>query len=218
MPKFERDPLVALIIGILVILSGFGTLFADIVTAIGSIICGAGIIVFAFYWQKKRTAKAAAKAEEEAKLEALKAEEAARIKEEEERRKVNYTHRQVWIVDSFGKNEDGSDRQNILRKIKREIEPFEYGWGDVHLEDFYEADGSHGLAVVVDGFCIGNFPASEVRYMEEHADMIAGAKAFEVVGGGVIDGEKIDYEATITIKYYASEEDKAKAEAQALEK
>lgn len=99
------------------------------------------------------------------------------------------------------RNEDGSNRQTILRKIKRREPPFNKA-KDVTLAE-YDFKGSPALAVCVNGVQVGNVPQESVQYILDNWERIDKISAFEVDGGNrsKYTGETLKYGADLYIRY-----------------
>lgn len=65
MPKLSIGPLVLILIGALVMITGFYGLSDDVGLAIGCIVAGGAILTSAYFWQRERNAKAASEPQEE---------------------------------------------------------------------------------------------------------------------------------------------------------
>lgn len=100
------------------------------------------------------------------------------------------------------KNDDGSDRQDILRHIKFKDAPYVTGDSmDVHIQP-YEHEGKTAYKCLVNGYMIGNVPKDQVAEVSEamqHDD--TAVSGFEVTGGGIRNGEKINYGCLIALRY-----------------
>ena len=111
-----------------------------------------------------------------------------------------YIFHPVKVVGVTFKNDDGTNRQSILRKIKQQDAPFESGNAYLSLET-YEFEGEPAVGVYVDGIQIGNLSREEAKFFVENYDKIETLSGFEVVGGGTNeDGEKMSYGARFNLK------------------
>ena len=81
------------------------------------------------------------------------------------------------------KNDDGSDRQKIIERLRKDIEKFKKG-GRLNLKEF-SYNGKPALAIYIDGLQIGNVPANKVDFLLEEIDkgnIVSGE--IEFLGGG----------------------------------
>lgn len=97
------------------------------------------------------------------------------------------------------KNEDGSDRQTILRHIKFQDPPYvPAGSSDVDVEiKKYSYKGAPAYHCIVNGYIIGSVPADKVQDVAEavkHPD--AAVTGFQITGGG-----RYNYGCDIAIRY-----------------
>lgn len=103
-------------------------------------------------------------------------------------------------------NEDGTNRQDILRAIRFGDEPYAApsGFNDVQIIDtFY--DGELAYEVHVNDYQIGYVPKSKISQVEKAMSSSAcTVDQFEVIGGGTDeDGNRLNYGATVTMSWYA---------------
>lgn len=98
------------------------------------------------------------------------------------------------------KNEDGTDRQSILRKIKFNDPPFD---GEFDLELCpYEYNGEPAYAILANGMQIGNIPAKDCHFIHENSDRLDSFGCIDVYGGGRCeDGTPKSYGCSVTIKF-----------------
>lgn len=81
---------------------------------------------------------------------------------------VNYTYKIVGVT---FENDNGTDRQQLLKKIyNRAVKELKAGpWLDVDYDvsfRSYEFEGSPALAVLIDGYEIGNIAADSVNFVQ----------------------------------------------------
>ena len=114
----------------------------------------------------------------------------------------DYTFVNFHVAGTTFKNDDQSDRQTILRHIKFQDPPYVTS-GDVEVQiKEYEFRGQQAFRCLVNGYEIGNVPRDKIRTVAEamrHEDVVV--SGFHVIGGGVQDGEKLNYGCSITLKY-----------------
>ena len=104
------------------------------------------------------------------------------------------------------KNEDGSDRQTILRHIKFQDPPYITDPDNVDIEiKHFEYQGEPAFRCVVNGYTIGNVPKAQVQEVADAIEHGAVVSGFHVTGGGSMDGEKIRYGCDIALRYPASD-------------
>ena len=183
---------------ILAILFGMGTI-GLITTDPGTALFGALLTVGCFLlWRKLRTPRQSRSSQSTQRAPAR-----GRSSQASQRRSSAPRSRYITIrvAGVTFANEDGSDRQRILRKIKFGDAPFEDNDNlDVQLES-YSYRGEPAIRVLVEGHQIGNVPREQIaevqRAMTQPGTQIT---AFEVVGGGEMDGERLSYGARITLR------------------
>lgn len=104
------------------------------------------------------------------------------------------------------KNNDGTDRQTILRKLKFHDAPFDTG-ADVSLQK-YEFDGSPAIAVLVNDIQVGNIPAENVGFLNDNFDRIDAITAIDAYGGGRDhDGKPISFGCKVTVRLFKNKSD-----------
>lgn len=110
-----------------------------------------------------------------------------------------YERRAYKLAGVSFKNEDGSSRQSILRKLKFNDPPFDEG---VELElSRYEFESKPALAVLANGLQIGNIPAADVSFLMENWERIIGFTNCHVYGGGrAEDGEQKSYGVEVILQ------------------
>ena len=119
------------------------------------------------------------------------------------KQKYNYVNFRVAGV-TF-KNEDGSDRQTILRHIKFQDPPYITDPDNVDIEiKHFEYQGEPAYRCVVNGYTIGNVPKAQVQEVTDAIEHGAIVSGFNVTGGGTKDGEKLNYGCDIALRYPAS--------------
>lgn len=101
------------------------------------------------------------------------------------------------------KNDDGSDRQTILRHIHFQDAPYVTdGSADVEIQP-YDYQGSPAFRVLVNGYQIGNVPRDKIQEVQNAVDHGAEVSGFAVTGGGAVKGEKINYGCDIALRWPA---------------
>lgn len=118
-----------------------------------------------------------------------------------------YEHIHIHVAGVTHTNPDGTDRQQLLRKIKYGRSPFEdNNHLDVALtpQTFTAADGSEepAIGVYVNEIQIGFVPRdliSKVMYALEQPT--ATITALDIKGGGTHDGVKYPYGCLVVIRY-----------------
>lgn len=115
---------------------------------------------------------------------------------------VQYHFVKFKVAGTTYKNDDGSDRQDILRHIKFKDAPYVTGDSmDVHIQP-YEYEGKTAYKCLVNGYMIGNVPNDQVAEVSEamqHDDAVV--SGIDVTGGGIRNGEKIYYGCVIALRY-----------------
>lgn len=102
----------------------------------------------------------------------------------------------ITVVGVSYQNDDGTDRQFLLRRIKFNDPPFNVN-KEVSLKR-YLYNGDPAIAVTVNDTMIGNVPADSVKSIIALWDRIEGISDFYVYGGK--DGNNFGASATIMIK------------------
>lgn len=110
-----------------------------------------------------------------------------------------YARRAYKLTGVTFKNDDGSSRQSVLRKLKFNDPPFDEG---VELElSRYEWEGKPALAVLANGLQIGNIPANDVGFLIENWERIIGFTNCHVYGGGRgEDGEQKSFGVEVVLQ------------------
>ncbi len=102
------------------------------------------------------------------------------------------------------KNDDGSDRQTILRHIHFQDAPYVTdGSADVEIQS-YDYQGSPAFRVLVNGYQIGNVPKDKIPDVQNAVDHGAEVSGFHVTGGGSVNGKKINYGCEIALRWPVS--------------
>lgn len=96
-------------------------------------------------------------------------------------------------------NDDGTDRQLILRKLHFRDNPFSK-YVDVEIKQ-YEFKGSPAYGVYANDMQIGNIPANLVPFMQENIERIESISHIDVYGGGHKDGKPISYGCKIILRF-----------------
>jgi IMP cyclohydrolase len=111
-----------------------------------------------------------------------------------------YEFVQIKISGVTFKNENGSSRQSILRKINFQDEPFNE-YVEVELRS-YEYDNAPAYAVYANNLQIGNVPADKVQFVSDNFQRLDSISAINVYGGGRSkEGKPISYGCEITLKF-----------------
>lgn len=98
------------------------------------------------------------------------------------------------VVGVTFKNDDGTNRQELLSKIKSKVEPFK-GFINYSLR-VYSYEGQPAVAVLANGIMIGNVPKENAENIAEHMKYID--KVFVRVFGGE-DGKKYGAVVRLTV-------------------
>lgn len=100
-------------------------------------------------------------------------------------------------------NDDGTQRQVILRHIKFKDAPYVTDPEHLNLQIVgYEYEGEPAYKCLVNGYQIGNVPANKVADVAEalkHDDVTI--SGFDVIGGGMRNGERMSYGASMALRY-----------------
>jgi len=96
-----------------------------------------------------------------------------------------YEYKVVGVTFS---NDDGTNRQELLRKIKRKEAPFK-GFINYSLRE-YSYEGKTAVAVLANGIMIGNVPKENAENIAEHIKYID--KVFVRVFGGEDGKNKLE--------------------------
>nr|UWF85605.1 MAG: HIRAN domain protein [Bacteriophage sp.] len=96
-------------------------------------------------------------------------------------------------------NDDGTDRQLILRKLHFRDNPFSK-YVDVEIKQ-YEFKGSPAYGIYANDMQIGNIPANLVPFMQENIERIESISHIDVYGGGHKDGKPISYGCKIILRF-----------------
>lgn len=99
-------------------------------------------------------------------------------------------------------NDDGSDRQTILRHIKFQDAPYVTGdSADVEIAPFTYR-GEPAFRVLINGYQIGNVPREKIADVRDAVDHGAQVSGFQVTGGGKgRDGSNLYYGCDIALRY-----------------
>ena len=96
-------------------------------------------------------------------------------------------------------NDDGTDRQLILRKLHFRDNPFSK-YVDVEIKQ-YEFKGSRDSGIYANDMQIGNIPANLVSFMQDNIERIESISHIDVYGGGHKDGKPISYGCKIILRF-----------------
>lgn len=106
-------------------------------------------------------------------------------------------------------NEDGSNRQNILRHIKFRDPPFDSETFNI-IFDEYEYDGEPAIRVIIQGVTIGNLPKEDVGTFLTKKNAFNAVTDLTIVGGGLDDsGMRLSYGARIIVRYLQTQENES---------
>lgn len=113
-----------------------------------------------------------------------------------------FQHKTFKLSGVTFRNDDGTNRQTVLRKIKWHDDPFD---GDVVFDLLpYEWEGKPACAVTANGIQIGNIPASESAFVVSNMDRMVCIVDFNAYGGGKDDeGKSKSIGAEIVVRYRA---------------
>lgn len=100
-------------------------------------------------------------------------------------------------------NDDGTDRQFLLRRLHFHDTPFDK---DIELSvKECRFNNEIAFSVLANGLQLGFIPKSQVNYVSENFDRIVEVTKIKVYGGGHDrDGNTISYGASITLKLHNS--------------
>lgn len=113
----------------------------------------------------------------------------------------SYKYMTIRVVGVTFDNEDGTNRQNILRHIRFRDPPFDDAdvCAELHPYDF---NGEDAIAVLVADQMIGNIPKTRVSEIMDHWNNLEGITAIDIIGGGKDEfGDPLNYGAEITIRF-----------------
>lgn len=98
-------------------------------------------------------------------------------------------------------NEDGINRQQILRHIRFRDPPFDNNEISVEIRP-YDYHGEDAIEVLVEDQVIGNIPRGKVQEIMKDLDKYDGITAIDIIGGGEDEnGDRLNYGAEITIRF-----------------
>lgn len=116
--------------------------------------------------------------------------------------KPSYYFVNFSVAGTTYKNDDGTERQVILRHLKFQDLPYAADDNyDVQIQP-YEYKGKPAYKCVVNGYMVGNVPAVVIPQVEEamrHDDVAV--TGFDITGGGTSDGKKLFYGCDIALRY-----------------
>lgn len=167
------------------------------ITVLGILIAPLAIIV----WAAKSAGDALLKHQSK-KDAAAQAQKAAISQQAAPEEVFPYEHIAFRLVGVTFKNDDGSSRQSLLRKIKYQDPPFDTGTVRIELTE-YSYKGEPALKVEVNGYQVGDVPKNKVPEILDKWERIDRISNFEVVGGGRReDGEWMNYGAEVTVRFF----------------
>ena len=114
-----------------------------------------------------------------------------------------YEHLTFRIAGTTYKNEDGTSRQTLLRKIKFRDPPFDTESVNIALEE-ESYNGEPSIAVKVKGQLIGYVPKDKVPYIVDNWDRIDKVSGFNIIGGGRSKEteEWLSYGAEVVVRFF----------------
>lgn len=113
----------------------------------------------------------------------------------------SYKYITIRVVGVTFDNENGTNRQNILRHIRFRDPPFDdvEVCAELHPYDF---NGEDAISVLVADQTIGNIPKTRVQEIMDHWENLEGITAIDIIGGGKDEfGNRLNYGAEITIRF-----------------
>lgn len=111
----------------------------------------------------------------------------------------------VRLVGVSYKNNDGSSRQTLLRKLRYKDPPFDKEF-DVNICQ-YEFGDEDAIRIDAAGKTLGHIPRNLVEYFVDNWGRIDCVTAIDVVGGGrADDGTYLNYGADVTIRLKRNED------------
>lgn len=115
--------------------------------------------------------------------------------------KPKYKHTTIRVVGVTFDNEDGTNRQQILRHIRFRDPPFDNNEPFVEIRP-YDYHGEDAIEVLVEDQVIGNIPRGKVQEIMKDFDKYDGITAIDIIGGGEDEyGDRLKYGAEITIRF-----------------
>lgn len=93
-----------------------------------------------------------------------------------------YEFYRVKTVGVTFNNDDGTSRQELIRKLYYHEPPFANKEIELALEE-YEFRGEPAFKVLADGYQLGNLSRADAKYMEENKDRCVTLCGAEIVGG-----------------------------------
>ena len=158
-----------------------------------------GICVWIYRVWKKNKLKRDAAATAAARREAKEREDAARLEAWRAERAARETLKFKVVGVTF-KNEDGKSRQTLLRRIRFNDEPFE-NCVDVTIERG-EYEGTPAFFVFANGLRVGSIGRDDIPYFVNRWGDFDGVYNATVTGGGTdADGKTINYGMMITCRF-----------------
>lgn len=160
-----------------------------------------GICVWIYRVWKKNKLKRDAAAAAAARREAKEREDAARLEAWRAERAARETLKFKVVGVTF-KNEDGKSRQTLLRKLHFGDAPFNSDEGvDITIERG-EYQGEPAFSVFAEGHQVGNISKDDVPFFVRRWSDFVGVTSAEVYGGGTDDeGHSINYGMKINCEF-----------------
>lgn len=113
--------------------------------------------------------------------------------------KQNAYTRRLRVAGVTFKNKDGSDRQELIKKLFNRKSPFDTNLV-LDLEEF-EYDGAPAYYVILNGETLGTVPADMVKFIKTSYDRIRGVENVRVYSSYTnYEKEHIPYRATFNLK------------------
>ena len=109
-----------------------------------------------------------------------------------------YEHHQISLVDISQKNEDGTERQKILWKMRFKKYPYDTDY-DVQM---LQIEGTDHIEIAIDvaGNRIGMLPQDKTNYFIENWHRMDGVTWIDVTSGGRDHGQPVNFSAKVTIR------------------
>lgn len=114
---------------------------------------------------------------------------------------LSYKYMTIRVVGVTFSNDDGTNRQDILRHIRFRDPPFDDAEVCAELRP-YDFNGEDAICVMVADQTIGNIPKARVPEIMDHWNNLEGITAIDIIGGGKDEfGDRLKYGAEITIRF-----------------
>ena len=103
-----------------------------------------------------------------------------------------YEHLKFYATNTHGKNEDGTERQDILYKFKMRRPPFDR---DVDLSIISDTEDPDHIGIAIKGHLIGFVPEQHLPFVNDNWDRLDAVSALDVLG------RKGDYDAQVFLRF-----------------